>query len=130
MVRIFLHSDWIRRFTISVFSPDTGKYGPVFLLRWLPLKFIVVSLHFFRRLFADRVSTCCSSLRLVLFSSSRTFGRITRLFEVSCNLEISALCFQIFSSNNKTLFQDVFGLSIYKHIYLCVLRNVELYLEG
>ena len=90
-------------FTISVFSPDTGKYGPVFLLRWLPLKFIVVSLHFFRRLFADSVSTCCSSLRLVLFSSSRTFGRITRLFELSCNLEISAFCFQILSSNNTTL---------------------------
>ena len=30
LVRIFLYSDWIRRFTpwISVFSPNTGKYGP------------------------------------------------------------------------------------------------------
>ena len=30
LVRIFLHSDWIRRDTeyISVFSPNTGKYGP------------------------------------------------------------------------------------------------------
>ena len=30
LVRIFLHSDGIRRFTpeISVFSPNTGKYGP------------------------------------------------------------------------------------------------------
>ena len=30
LVRIFPYSDWIRRFTpeISVFSPNTGKYGP------------------------------------------------------------------------------------------------------
>ena len=30
LVHIFLYSDWIRRFTplISVFSPNTGKYGP------------------------------------------------------------------------------------------------------
>ena len=30
MVRIFLHSDWIRRDTpyLSVFSPNVGKYGP------------------------------------------------------------------------------------------------------
>ena len=30
LVRIFPHSDWIRRFTplISVFSPNAGKYGP------------------------------------------------------------------------------------------------------
>ena len=30
LVRIFLYSDWIRRFTpqISVFRPNTGKYGP------------------------------------------------------------------------------------------------------
>ena len=30
LIRIFLHSDWIRRFTlqISVFSQNTGKYGP------------------------------------------------------------------------------------------------------
>ena len=30
LVRVFLYSDWIRRFTpqISVFSPNTGKYGP------------------------------------------------------------------------------------------------------
>ena len=30
LVRIFLYSDWIRRFTpqISVFSTNTGKYGP------------------------------------------------------------------------------------------------------
>ena len=30
LVRIFLHSDSLRRFTpqISVFSPNTGKYGP------------------------------------------------------------------------------------------------------
>ena len=29
-VRIFLYSDWIERFTsqISVFSANTGKYGP------------------------------------------------------------------------------------------------------
>ena len=30
LVRIFLHSDWIRRHTeyISVFNPNVGKYGP------------------------------------------------------------------------------------------------------
>ena len=32
LVRVFLYSDWIRRFTRSyfwsVFSPNTGKYGP------------------------------------------------------------------------------------------------------
>ena len=30
LVRIFLYLDWIQRFTgwISVFSPNTGKYGP------------------------------------------------------------------------------------------------------
>ena len=30
LVRIFLYSDWIRRFTpsISVFSPNKGKHGP------------------------------------------------------------------------------------------------------
>ena len=28
LVRIFLHSDWIRRHNLSVSSPDTGKYGP------------------------------------------------------------------------------------------------------
>ena len=30
LVRIFLYSDWIRRFTelIPIFSPNTGKYGP------------------------------------------------------------------------------------------------------
>ena len=30
LIRIFLHSDWIRRFTlqISVFSQNAGKYGP------------------------------------------------------------------------------------------------------
>ena len=30
LVRIFPHSDWIRRYTeyLSVFSPNAGKYGP------------------------------------------------------------------------------------------------------
>ena len=30
LIRIFLYSDWIQRFTekISIFSPNTGKYGP------------------------------------------------------------------------------------------------------
>ena len=30
LVRIFLYSDWIRRDTpyLSIFSPNTGKYGP------------------------------------------------------------------------------------------------------
>ena len=28
LVRNLLYSDWMRRFTESVFSPNTGKYGP------------------------------------------------------------------------------------------------------
>ena len=36
LVRIFLDSDWIKIFTewISVFSPNTGKYGPKKLCIW------------------------------------------------------------------------------------------------
>ena len=36
LVRIFLYSDWKRRFTwqLFVFSPNTGKYGPEKLRIW------------------------------------------------------------------------------------------------
>ena len=78
LVRIFLNLDWIRRFTeqTSVFSPNTGKYGPE-VTPYLGTFHVVSAaqkvsalhkeLNFLLRIFSENMSQTLMQMSILIF---------------------------------------------------------------
>ena len=89
LVRIFPHSDWIRRDTeyLSVFSPNVGKHGPEYLQKWTLFTLLICTMSAQNQNFTDIYVKIRNQLEIRTLDASATlfFKNILRKWVSSKN---------------------------------------------